>query len=78
MHLSYAYVCGVVLLSPAGAHLLEQLHEEMAHQGVQLGLCNPGGVRITLQHRTLRNTVRNMLRSPRGGNLSQEPRGATL
>jgi hypothetical protein len=31
-----------VALVPAGATLLEKLHEELQQQGIQLGLCNPG------------------------------------
>jgi sulfate transporter 4 len=33
----------VTHLDSTGAHLLEKLHAELVSQGVQLGLCNPGG-----------------------------------
>ncbi|WIA34220.1 hypothetical protein OEZ86_012573 [Tetradesmus obliquus] len=42
----------VTHIDSTGAHLLESLHEEMGHQGVQLGLCNPGAAVVELLERT--------------------------
>jgi hypothetical protein len=40
-------ICGSTLVA-AGATLLEKLHEELQQQGIQLGLCNPGGLKSLL------------------------------
>ncbi|KAF8066266.1 SULTR2 [Scenedesmus sp. PABB004] len=42
----------VTHLDSTGAHLLEQVHEEMAAQGIQLALCNPSAAVIALLERT--------------------------